>query len=196
VHDGLNSPAPTSVSLGMATNHLTRKAVLSAAPIALLALVAAGCGGSSGGDSTVTPQSSGAATTTASVAVSNGYLVDGSGRTLYLFEADTSSTSTCSGACAAAWPPATTQGAPKATGEAKASLLGTTKRSDGSTQVTYAGHPLYQYAGDTAPGDTNGAGSEEYGAEWYPVTPTGKALEDEGDDDESTPSSDDSGYSY
>jgi predicted lipoprotein with Yx(FWY)xxD motif len=191
----LNAPAPTSVSLDMATNQLTRTAVLSAAPIALLALVAAGCGGSSGGDtSTVTPQSSTSAAAT--VAVSNGYLVDGSGRTLYLFEADTGSTSTCSGACAAAWPPATTQGAPKATGKAKASLLGTTQRSDGSMQVTYAGHPLYQYAGDTAPGDTNGAGSEEYGAEWYPVTPTGTALEDESDEDESTPSSDDSGYSY
>src|SRR5256886_14032947 len=79
-------------------------------------------------------------------------LVDGNGKTLYLFEADTSTQSTCSGACAQAWPPVTTKGAPKAAGGASASLLGTTARSDGTTQVTFGGHPLYSFTGDTKPG--------------------------------------------
>lgn len=73
-------------------------------------------------------------------------LVDGKGRTLYLFEADKSTTSTCNGGCATAWPPLLTSGSPSVGGSAKSGLLGTSKRSDGKTQVTYHGHPLYGYA--------------------------------------------------
>ena len=104
-------------------------------------------------------------------------LVDGNGKTLYLFEADTSTQSTCSGGCAQAWPPVTTNGAPKAAGGASASLLGTTARSDGTTQVTYGGHPLYSFTGDTKPGDTNGEGSTAFGAGWDVLTPTGEKIE-------------------
>lgn len=157
------------------------------------AAIAAGCGSSSdssgssssgggygGGSSPTTAAvSSGAATVKTASGKLGTYLVDGQGRTLYLWEADKGSKSTCSGACAAAWPPATTEGAPKAAGDAKASLLGTTKRSDGSTEVTYAGHPLYRFAGDAKPGQASGQGSDGFGAEWYVVDPAGKAIDDD-----------------
>ena len=173
----------------------------------VVAIGAAACGGSSSGGTAadaVSPSAATTAPTTATVGTSRGdggtYLVDATGRTLYLFEADTGSTSTCTGACAAAWPPATVTGTPKASGAAKASQLGTTKRTDGTTQLTYAGHPLYRFSGDAAPGDTNGAGLKAFGAEWYPVTPAGETLESGGESDsDTTPSpstSGSSGYSY
>lgn len=89
---------------------------------------------------------------------------------------DTSSSSTCSGACAAAWPPVTTKGAPTASGKAVASKLGTTKRSDGTEQVTYSGHPLYYYAGDSKAGQTTGQGNDGFGAKWWLVAPSGSAI--------------------
>jgi predicted lipoprotein with Yx(FWY)xxD motif len=98
-------------------------------------------------------------------------LVDSQGRTLYLWQADTGMSSTCSGECATDWPPATTSGAPHAAGSAKAALLGTTKRSDGTMQVTYAGHPLYRFAGDGKAGQVNGQGSSAFGAPWLVVAP-------------------------
>ena len=107
-------------------------------------------------------------------------LVDASGKTLYLFEADTHTQSACSGACAQAWPPLTTTGAPKAGGGASPSLLGTTTRSDGATQVTYGGHPLYYFIGDTKPGDTNGEGSTAFGAGWDVLSPTGDRIDKAG----------------
>jgi predicted lipoprotein with Yx(FWY)xxD motif len=105
------------------------------------------------------------------------FLVDSQGRTLYLFEKDKGSMSTCSGACASAWPPAMTNGQPKAGTGVKASLVGTTKRSDGGTELTYAGHPLYRYAGDAAPGDTNGQGLDQFGGGWDVVAPSGHKIE-------------------
>ncbi len=104
------------------------------------------------------------------------YLTDSSGASLYLWVADTGSTSTCSGACATAWPPLLTTGKPTAGGKADASLLGTTTRSDGKKQVTYAGHPLYTFIGDKHAGDTAGQGSNGFGAKWWLVTPAGKAI--------------------
>ncbi len=105
------------------------------------------------------------------------FLVDGNGRALYLWAADDGSKSTCSGACAQAWPPLTATTTPTATGAVKASLLGTIKRADGSREVTYAGHPLYTYVGDTRAGQTTGQGSNGFGAPWWVVTPAGKALQ-------------------
>ena len=104
-------------------------------------------------------------------------LVDSHGRSLYLFEADTTSKSTCSGACAGSWPPLLTNGTPSVTGGANASLMGTTSRSDGTTQVTYNGHPLYLYAGDSKAGDTNGEGSKAFGAGWYVLSPAGDKID-------------------
>ena len=109
------------------------------------------------------------------------HLVGPNGHTLYLFEKDTGSTSACTGACAAAWPPLLTTGAPTADGAATADLLGTTERPDGTMEVTYAGHPLYYYALDTAPGDTAGQDVEAFGAEWYAVAPSGEAVEEDED---------------
>jgi predicted lipoprotein with Yx(FWY)xxD motif len=104
-------------------------------------------------------------------------LVDGSGRTLYLFEADTGNASTCYDACAQAWPPLLTTGAPTAGPGATAALLGTTTRKDGATEVTYGGHPLYQYVADTKAGDTNGEGLNQFGAKWYVLAPTGVKID-------------------
>ncbi|EGX56801.1 lipoprotein [Streptomyces zinciresistens K42] len=104
-------------------------------------------------------------------------LVDEKGRTLYLFEADKSTTSTCDGSCAAAWPPLVTSGSPSTGGSAKSSLLGTSKRSDGTTQVTYNGHPVYRYAGDSKPGDTNGQALNQFGAEWYVLDAAGNKVD-------------------
>ena len=103
-------------------------------------------------------------------------LVDGSGRTLYLFKKDNGTTSSCDGACATAWPPYTTTGTPKAGAGVTASLLGTTKRTDGTTEVTYHGHPLYYFARDSKPGDTNGQNVDAFGAEWYVLSPTGTEV--------------------
>ena len=108
------------------------------------------------------------------------FLVDGSGRTLYLFEADTGNTSTCSGACAKAWPPFLTSGQPNAASGLQQSLVGTVKRSDGTVEVTYHGHPLYYFIGDKKPGDTNGEGSTAFGAGWDVVSPAGNKIEKPG----------------
>ena len=92
------------------------------------------------------------------------------------YAADKTTRSTCSGACATNWPPLLTSGKPKASGSVRKALLGTTKRSDGTTQVTYKGHPLYTYSGDQKAGDTNGQGLSAYGARWYAVTASGKRV--------------------
>lgn len=110
-------------------------------------------------------------------------LVDSRGRTIYLFERDKTKKSTCSGACATNWPPVTTSGAPKAAGGVAARKLGTTKRSDGTTQVTYNGHPLYLFVADqNKPGSTKGEGIRAFGAEWYVMGTNGKKIEEHGDD--------------
>ncbi|MEY9835159.1 hypothetical protein [Streptacidiphilus sp. EB103A] len=102
-------------------------------------------------------------------------VVDGSGRALYLFKADTGSTSTCNGSCAVAWPPDHTTGTPVTNG-LTASLAGTTTRADKSTQVTFHGHPLYYFANDTKAGDINGQGLTAFGGAWYLVDPDGSAV--------------------
>ena len=104
------------------------------------------------------------------------HLVDEDGKSLYLFEKDSGPKSTCYGACGRVWPPVTTSGTPKAEGGAKASRLSTTKRRDGKSQVVYAGHPLYYYAREKA-GTAKGQGLDQFGAEWYVLTPSGKKLE-------------------
>ncbi len=150
------------------------------------ALVLAACG-SSGSSSTSTSSAPAATSATSSARPASvvatkttslgTFLVDAKGRALYLWDADHGSMSTCSGACAQAWPPLTTAGTPKAGGKVKASLLGTTTRSNGSREVTYAGHPLYYYAGDSAVGQTSGQGSNSFGSPWWVVSPAGKAIQ-------------------
>jgi len=104
-------------------------------------------------------------------------LVDGTGRTLYLFVADSGTQSSCnSAACVQYWPPVLTTGAPQAGTGANASLLGTTTRKDGKTEVTYAGHPLYYFISDKKAGDVSGQGINAFGGPWYVVSPSGMQI--------------------
>jgi predicted lipoprotein with Yx(FWY)xxD motif len=147
------------------------------------ALVLAACGSSSSSSSSTTtsaPAKSSprpASTITTRTSSLGTFLVDAKGRALYLWDADHGAKSACDGDCATDWPPLTTTARPKASGKAKTSLLGTTTRADGSHEVTYAGHPLYYFAGDSAPGQTNGQGSDGFGAPWWVVSPAGKAIQ-------------------
>ena len=104
-------------------------------------------------------------------------LVTGNGRALYLFEADKKGTSTCSGACARAWPPYTVSGKPAAGMGVSSSLLGIIHRADGTMQLTYNGHPLYLFAGDRGAGTANGEGAKAFGADWYVVNASGGKID-------------------
>jgi predicted lipoprotein with Yx(FWY)xxD motif len=97
--------------------------------------------------------------------------------TVYLFEGDKGSSSSCSGECAAVWPPVTTSGKAQASGAALSSKLGTIMRSDGTTQVTYNGHPLYYFAKDGDAGDAYGQGISGFGAAWYVLAPSGSKID-------------------
>jgi predicted lipoprotein with Yx(FWY)xxD motif len=151
--------------------------LLAAAAVPLVTLAVAGCGSSNKAPTgTVKPASGSSATVSVANTGLGKILVDSQGRTLYLFVQDTGTKSTCSGGCATAWPPLRASGKPTAGGGAKASLIGTTPRSDGKPQVTYDGHPLYGYQGDSKAGDTNGQGINAFGAPWYVVSPSGTAI--------------------
>ena len=167
--------APKSVR-GSSHRRLGFSGVLAAA-----GLVLAACGGSSSGGSSSASTGASGATAAVTVKTASGsfgtYLTDGSGRTLYVFAPDTTSTSTCNGACAAIWPPVIASGTASASGDAKASLLGSSKRTDGSMQVTYAGHPLYTYVSDTAKGDVKGQGLNVDGGLWWVVAANGSSIE-------------------
>jgi predicted lipoprotein with Yx(FWY)xxD motif len=157
-----------------------RLTVLGIAAIPLAAFAVAGCGGSSNSQSStpsVPKLASGRAATIGVSGTSVGnVLVNSQGRTVYLFKKDTSTTSTCTGACASSWPPVRATGKPTAAGGAKASMLGTTKRSDGKPQVTYHGHPLYLFSGDQKPGDVKGQGVNAFGAVWWTVSSAGNQV--------------------
>jgi predicted lipoprotein with Yx(FWY)xxD motif len=168
---------------------------LALAATALLAIVAVGCGGNDNGGNTSAgggggAYGGGAKTTTSTstggpavVSVANNpklgsILVDSKGNTLYYFLKDKGGKSACNGACAGVWPPYTTSGAPQGEKGAQSSKLGTTKRTDGGTQVTYNNFPLYTYTGDSKPGDTNGNDFKQFGGEWYALTPAGEKPKD------------------
>jgi predicted lipoprotein with Yx(FWY)xxD motif len=146
-------------------------------------LLAAACGTAAGSTTagsapTGTPASG---STTATVIESHAgsagsFLTNASGRAVYLWAADSMNKSMCSGACAQAWPPVTSMGQVTAAHGAKTADLGTITRSDGTKQVTYSGHPLYYFAGDSGPGQTNGQGSDSFGAKWWLVTPAGAKI--------------------
>jgi predicted lipoprotein with Yx(FWY)xxD motif len=103
-------------------------------------------------------------------------LVSSKGRTLYLFAKDRSGKSACTSRCAQYWPPLLSQGKPTAGPGVKASLVGQTKRTDGSMQVTYNKHPLYTFALDKQAGQVNGEASSNFGAKWYAVSAAGTAV--------------------
>ena len=139
--------------------------------LAVLAFAAVGAGVASG-SSSARP----AAVASGSSALGR-VIVDTRGHTLYLFEKDRRGTSACSGACLAYWPPLLTSGTPTAIKGAKPALLGSIRRGDGTRQVTYAGHPLYLFFGDTKRGQTNGEGLKDFGAAWYALMPSGKKID-------------------
>ena len=158
------------------------------APAAVAALLLSGCGsgsssyggGAPAANSPSMSASSGGVSAGEALATATGsygtYLTADSGRSVYMWAGDSGSMSNCTGACASAWPPVLTTGTPKVTGSAMSSDLGTLKRSDGSMQVTYKGHPLYYFAGDAGVGSTNGQGSNGFGAKWWLVSPGGTAI--------------------
>lgn len=159
-----------------------------AAPLAVALLAAAACGsGSSSSGSTssgstspsaAAPAGSAASSTVITTKTSSGgsFLTNSAGRAVYLFMADSTGKSACNGACAAAWPPVIAASQPTATGSAQATDLGTITRSDGTKQVTYDGHPLYYFQGDTGPGTDKGQGLNGFGALWYLVAPSGSSI--------------------
>jgi predicted lipoprotein with Yx(FWY)xxD motif len=170
------------------------------AALALIALLAiAGCGSSSNGSSSGSggggayggaesststassePASGGtvAVVTASSVPKLGKVIVDSKGLTLYDFHKDKGGKSSCYGGCEQVWPPLTTEGKPQVGEGAMASKLGTTKRKDGTLQVTYAGWPLYTYVADKKPGEANGNDFSSFGAQWYALLPSGEEAGD------------------
>ena len=140
-----------------------------------ISVVAAGCGSYDGSSSSSRVRAA------AKVEIADSPLgrivVDGEGRTLYLFENDKGGGSTCYDVCSSSWPPVTTNATPKAGDAVLARQLGTTKREDGKLAVTYAGHPLYRYAGDAKRGDTKGEAVSRFGAEWHVVAAPGQVAQ-------------------
>jgi predicted lipoprotein with Yx(FWY)xxD motif len=121
-------------------------------------------------DASPTTQASPAVLNVSQNATLGQFLTDTAGMTLYIYTSDTPNTSTCYDGCATNWPPYLTNGTPAAGTNVTASMIGTTKRTDGTTQVTYNGWPLYYFASDKAAGDTNGEGK---GGVWFVITPAG-----------------------
>jgi predicted lipoprotein with Yx(FWY)xxD motif len=152
---------------------MRRVAVLSFATAGLA--VTAACsssGGHGSGGSTPVPPTTGNAVNPHSTSLGT-ILVDGRGRTVYVFANDKSDVSTCNGACAADWPPLPAPSPLPTSLPGISGRLGTTTRSDGSHQLTVAGHPVYTFAGDTSPGQTKGQGITLNGGLWTVVSPSG-----------------------
>lgn len=154
-------------------------------PLAAAGLVAAACSSGSqsgyGGGSAASTSSRAVTASPATVIKTDSgadgtFLTDGSGRALYLWEADGRNTSTCLGACASEWPPLTASGTPRVSAGALAVEVGTITRADGSSQVTYNGHALYYFAGDMGAGQTEGQGNNDFGADWWLVAPNGAKI--------------------
>lgn len=150
--------------------------------VAALSVMAAGCGAATPAPPTEEPTAAEAPAAGTGATVKAGQharlgtiLTDAEGRTLYIFTNDEPGVSNCTGGCASAWPPLTTQGEPQAGQGVDAGALGTIERPDGTTQVTYKDQPLYRYGADINPGDANGQG---VGGVWFVITPEGSGAED------------------
>ena len=161
-------PLPVKLGVPLASALLaTACSSAAASPSAPASSAAAGSSASASTTGTVITTQAGSAGT---------FLTNGSGRTVYLWAKDGTNMSACSGACAAAWPPVPATGQLTAAGGAKASDLGTITRSDGTKQVTYDGHPLYYFVGDSGPDQTAGQGNDGFGAKWWLVAPSGAKI--------------------
>ena len=179
--------------------------LFAATALAAVSIAAAGCGSSSKSTSnaggyapvhTTSTQSAAASSTTSAsttpasstgtavVVVSTKHdklgtiLTAGSKHlTVYMFEGDKGASSACIGACAKVWPPVTSSAAASASGAAVAADLGTIRRSDGTMQVTYKGHPLYWFARDGDASDAYGQGIVGFGSSWYVISPSGNKVD-------------------
>ncbi|MGC5168831.1 COG4315 family predicted lipoprotein [Luteimicrobium sp. DT211] len=191
--------------------HATRRGAVRAGAVGValagaLTLAACGGGGGSGGSTTggPAPVTSGGGMASgrgaSEVEVHQGslgsYLTDSQGNTLYLFAKDPTGKSSCSGSCAAAWPPFTAQGKAEAGSGIDGAKLTTITRDDGSKQVAYDGHALYYFVKDAKAGDTTGQGVDGFGALWWVVAPSGSAITSMASGGSSPSPSDDSGYTY
>lgn len=179
---GRDRPGQEMVKMGKSFLARVPMPVKLGVPVAA-GLLAAACGTAAGSTTGSAPASGGTSgapatgTVIESHAGSGGtFLTDGSGRAVYLWAADGMNKSTCSGACASAWPPVMAKGQLTASGGAKAADLGTITRPGGGKQVTYDGHALYFFAGDSGPGQTSGQGSDSFGAKWWLVAPSGTKI--------------------
>jgi predicted lipoprotein with Yx(FWY)xxD motif len=147
---------------------------IAAAALSGAALVAAAFGGTG---SAAPPRASKGALVALGKTALGKVLVDARGRTLYLFEKDKRGMSACYGACASYWPPLLSPARARPGSGVRASLLGLTRRANGKRQVTYAGHPLYTFVGDTKPGQSTGEGLTDFGASWDALAASGRAVE-------------------
>ena len=151
-------------------------AVLAVAAASALLAACSSSGTSSAGGSGSTGTSSPAAATAGNLKTTTiggaTVLTNAKGFTLYSFAPDTSAKSNCNGTCAQFWPPVKGP----ATASGVTGTFGTIKRSDGSTQATFDGHPLYTFAADTAPGQAKGNGLNEQGGVWHEITTSGAAA--------------------
>jgi predicted lipoprotein with Yx(FWY)xxD motif len=152
-----------------------RRLMLALPAAAAAAAILAACGSSGGSSGSSSGSSSPVAASASSLKTAKiggaTVLTNGKGFTLYSFAPDTPTKSNCNGACAKFWPPV--QG--PATASGVSGTFGTIKRSNGSTQATFDGHPLYTYVGDTAPGQAKGNGLNLSGGVWHEVTTSGSA---------------------
>lgn len=172
----------------MSASTFARPAGKLALALSAAGLLAAACGGSSSGGNAAVGNSP-TATSTQAAANSGGaavtitthkgpagtYLTTAAGMSLYVFAKDTTNKSNCDASCVVYWPPLAGSSA-QTSGAANSAMTATTTRSDGTTQITYGGHPLYTYVGDKKAGDTTGQGQNLNGGKWYLVGTNGKAL--------------------
>src|SRR5207244_12838965 len=165
----------TTGSKGVAMKRVGKKSVIGLGAL-LAAFTVAGVGAAAVSTTQATVAHSAAATLTAHSSRYGKILFDGRGRVLYLFARDRGGRSSCSGACAKAWPPFLTKSAPRTLAGVNAKLLGTTRRSDGTLQVTYAKHPLYYFKEDTKPGQIKCQNVSNFGGLWLVVAPSGKPV--------------------
>jgi predicted lipoprotein with Yx(FWY)xxD motif len=158
------------------------RTIISTAAAALLSATSlAACGGGSNPATAASTPPKAADGKTATIGLADAgslgkVLVDSSGRTLYLFQKDSGTTSACTGQCAVAWPPLRASGKPAVGAGLSASKVGKSPRSDGKAQITYNGHPLYRFQGDKKAGDTNGQGISAFGGGWFALSSAGDMV--------------------
>jgi predicted lipoprotein with Yx(FWY)xxD motif len=179
---GRDRPGQEMVKMGKSFLARVPMPVKLGVPVAAAGLLAAACSSAAGTSGSSAPASSGTSagsatgTVIATQAGSGGTFLTEGGRTVYLWVKDGMNKTTCTGACASAWPPVMDKGQLTASGGAKAADLGTIARPGGGKQVTYNGHALYFFAGDSSAGQTSGQGSDSFGAKWWLVAPAGSQI--------------------